>query len=51
MEVSNIKPGFKYMAWVGYEWIEVEYPHTGFDKEQLTELINSNSKIIKPTQP
>lgn len=45
-EIKNIKPGFKYLAFIGYKWIEVEYPKSGFSKDQLKEAFAKG--IAKP---
>ena len=35
LSIEDFKDGFKYEAWVGYEWAEVEYGKNGFSKSQL----------------
>ena len=45
LSVEHFKKGFRYLAWVGYEWTEVEYPKTGFSKSQLQAAIDK--KIVK----
>lgn len=39
LTIKDFKDGFKYYAWIGYEWIEVEYPKTGFSKQFLRQAI------------
>ena len=39
LSITDFKDGFKYEAWVGYEWVEVEYAKNGFSKSQLKEAI------------
>ena len=46
MKLSDFKKGFRYMAFVGYGWIEVECYKTGFSKEQLPLALEK--KIAKP---
>ena len=48
LSVKDVKKGFKYKAWIGYEWVEVEYPKTGFNREQLIKLIKGKSSLVKP---
>lgn len=43
--LSDFKKGFKYRAFIGYQWITVEYPKTGFSKDQLQTAINN--KIVR----
>lgn len=45
--VKDVKKGFKYQAWVGYEWQQMEYPMTGFNREQLVKLIKGKSSLIQ----
>lgn len=46
--LRDFKKGFKYKAFIGYDWITVEYPKTGFSKEQLpTAIINKIVRFIK----
>lgn len=30
LSINDFKDGFKYEAWIGYKWINVEFPKTGF---------------------
>ena len=47
LSVSDVKPGLKYQAWIGYEWQDCEFPNTGFDKQQLTKLIKEKNSMIR----
>ncbi len=44
-KLKDFKNGFKYRAFIGYQWINVEYPKTGFSKDQLQTAINN--KIVR----
>lgn len=35
LTIMDFKKGFKYKAWVGYEWVDCEYGKNGFSKYQL----------------
>jgi len=39
LSIKDFKDGFKYEAWVGYEWVEVEVGKNGFSKSQLKDAI------------
>lgn len=42
LSMKDFKKRFKYEVWVGYEWVEVEYPKNGFSKSQLQAAIDKN---------
>lgn len=41
LSLSDFVPGFKYEAWIGSEWMQVEFPNTGFTKDQLGTCIRN----------
>lgn len=41
LKLSDFKKGFIYEAWIGYEWIEVEYGKNGFSKNHIVDAIKA----------
>lgn len=38
---SDWEKGFKYQAWAGYEWVNVEVGKNGYNKEDFMMLVNA----------
>lgn len=45
-ELHEFVKGFKYKAWIGYEWMECVFPH-GFSLSQMQDCINNQIVITK----
>ena len=40
LKLSDYKKGFKYQAWAGYEWWDVEVGKNGVDRKNFIRLCN-----------